>query len=72
MDFSIIIIDKEVLFMICSKEKAEKNKEMSAVEKYSFDLIKNITLDKVKGDNDNQPKKVEDCINEKNTSFLKW
>jgi len=58
--------------MICSKEKAEKNKEMSAVEKYSFDLIKNITLDKVKGDNDNQPKKVEDCINEKNTSFLKW
>lgn len=58
--------------MICSKRKVEKNKETSAVEKYSFDLIRNITLDKVKGDNYNQPKKVDDCINKKNTSFVKW
>lgn len=58
--------------MICINEKVEKNKETGAVEKYSFNLIKNITLDKVKGDNNSQTKKVEDYQNEKNTSYFKW
>lgn len=58
--------------MICLEEKNNKTKENEAVEKYSYDLIKNMTLDSLKKDIGKEEKFLKSRLNEHTATFFKW